>query len=75
MSPMNKEEWGQLRECTTRIQHLEETIKDLKQEIMDLRKEKKETQNRISDRRLAIYLAFASIIGGVVVAIIQHFIK
>jgi len=75
MSPMSKKEYGTLTECATKIKHLEDVVNELKQEIAELRKERKETQNRISDRRLAIYLALASFLGALILKIAELFIK
>jgi chromosome segregation ATPase len=72
MSPLSsKRDIVVLTECATKIEHLEETVKELKQELSELRKEKKENKNRISDRRFAIYLLIASILGGTISQIIS----
>jgi hypothetical protein len=71
MSPLSKKELVTLTECATKIQHLEEAVRELKQEVGGLRKEKKESRQRISDRRLAIYLTAASILGGLILKIIE----
>ena len=55
-----------LTECYTKINYLEETVKELKQEIADIRKEKKHESERISDKRLAIYITTATIVSGFV---------
>lgn len=55
-----------LIECHTKINYLEGTVKELKQELADVRKEKTHENERISDKRLAIYLASASIVTGFV---------
>ena len=67
MSPAKKEEWAKVVECETRIRHLEETVKELKQELRNKRKEEVEGKRYISNRRLALYLCIASIFGGIAV--------
>ena len=71
MSPASKEEWATIKECSVKISHLEDAFKELKQELRNERKEKVETRRHISNRRLAIYLALASIFGGVIVKILD----
>ena len=63
MSPSAEEKWATIVECKTRIGHLEEVFKELKQQLRNQRKEKIESRRHISDKRLGIYLATASIIG------------
>ena len=75
MSPATKEEWAKITECNLRIQHLEEVVKELKQELRNQRKERVESERYISNRRLAIYLAVASILGGCAVKIIDWLTK
>jgi hypothetical protein len=60
----SEEKWAVVTECKTRIQHLEETVKELKQELKTHIKEGFETQRYMNNRRLLIYLAIASILGG-----------
>lgn len=64
-----------ITECATKIRYLEETVKEIKQELRDLRIEKNKHKERISDRRLATYLAIASIIGGFVGGIVLLIIQ
>jgi F0F1-type ATP synthase assembly protein I len=45
-----------LIECKTKIEDLEETVKELKQELRDFRKERNEQKEHISDRRFALKL-------------------
>jgi hypothetical protein len=71
MSPISKKELVTLTECRTKIEHLEEIAKELKQDLTQLRKERKEDQQRISDRRLTIYLALSSILGATILKIIE----
>lgn len=75
MSPASKEEYAELAICKTKIGNIEEYIKELKQEVADLRKEKKENKERISDRLLAIYLTIATLggglVGGIALGIVQ----
>ena len=71
MSPVSRKELVTLTECRVRIEHLENTITELKQELAELRKERKENQQRLSDRRLAIYLTLSSILGAAILKIIE----
>lgn len=72
MSPILKEDLlVTITECTTKIQRIEDDIKELKQQLKDQRKEKIESQRRISDRRLTIYLAIAAIFGGFLIKILD----
>lgn len=73
MSPALEEDWViiKITECTTKIQHLEETIKEIKNERRNQRKEGVESQRYISNRRLAIYLCIASTFGGMVVTFLD----
>lgn len=70
MSPASKQEFGTLVVCQTKIKHLEEQIKDLKEEFASFKNEQKASKERISDRRLSAYPVIASIVGGLVVGII-----
>ena len=67
MSPASKKEWTTVRECKIKIEHLENEIKELKQEFRELRRAKAEKEQKISDRRLVTYLVLASIAGGIIV--------
>ena len=70
MSPFkSKRDIVILTECATKIEHLEEAVKELKQELAELRRENKKDKERISNRRLAIYLALASIFGASLIKI------
>lgn len=71
MSPASKEEWATVKECSVKISHLEDTIKELKLEIRNKKKEKIESQRDISNKKLAIYLTFASVLGAVMIKIIE----
>lgn len=71
MSPASKEEWAKITECITRIQYLENSVKELKQELRNQRKEKVETQRYISNRRLGFYLAIASFLGAIMCKILD----
>jgi len=71
LSPANKEEYATIKECVVKIKHLEESLKDLKQEARNRIKEKVETQRYISNTRLAIYLTSASILGGFIFKIVE----
>lgn len=71
MSPTSKKEWAVITECKIRIKHLEEVVKELKEELKNHRKEGVETRRYISNRRLVIYLAIASILGGIVVKLFE----
>lgn len=42
MSPASKKELITLTECRTKIEHLEEAVRELKQEVASLRAERKE---------------------------------
>jgi F0F1-type ATP synthase assembly protein I len=59
-----------LVECHTKINYLEEDVKELKLELADIRKEKTHEKERISDKRLAIYLASATIVSAFVTGIV-----
>lgn len=74
LSPANKEEYATIKECVVKIKHLEESLKDLKQEARNRIKEKVDTQRYISNRRLAIYLAIASFLGAFVCKILDWLI-
>ena len=67
MSPASKKELTKLIECDIRIKHLEETVKELKQELRNKREESVEGKRYISNRRLALYLCIASIFGGIAI--------
>lgn len=67
----SEEKWAVVTECKTRIQHLEETVKELKQELKTHTKEGVETQRYISNRKLTTYLAMSSILGGIVVKLLE----
>jgi hypothetical protein len=71
MTPASKEEWATIRECITRIQHVEESVKELKQEMRNQKKESVESHRYISNRRLSIYLTIASLLGAIAVKIIE----
>jgi DNA topoisomerase VI subunit B len=71
MSPASKKEWAVVTECKTEIKHLEEVVRELKEELKNHKKEGVETQRYISNRKLAIYLATASILGGIVVKLLE----
>ena len=80
--PASKDELIQITTSRVELESLkkdlgqtEGRVNKLENEIKELRKEKEETQNRISDRRLAIYLTLASIFGAAIVAIIEWLIK
>lgn len=61
MSPASRREFEILTECKLKIAYLEGSLKELRSELSERRKEKKSEKERISDRRLTIYLAIASI--------------
>jgi dynactin complex subunit len=67
----SEEKWAVVIECKTRIEYLEETVKELKQELKNHEKEDVKTQRYISDRRLAIYLAITSILSGFAIMLIE----
>lgn len=71
MSPASKEEWGTIKECAAKIKYLEETVKELRQELRTQRQEKIESKRRISDRRLGFYIAVASIIGYIACEVVK----
>jgi len=70
MSPATKEEYSKLTECKTKIEYLEVELKEIKQALADHVKEEKEKKERITDRRLAVYLALSSITGGLAVGLV-----
>jgi len=78
MATASKSEWAVITECKTRITHLEENIKELKEELKNHKKEGVETQRYISDRRLALYIgitsAVASFSGGFIVWLLQRIV-
>ncbi len=69
--PASRKDIEDLAICKTKIEHIEESIKELKEQISEQIKEKNHKEERISDRRLAIYLAFASILGAAIIEAIQ----
>ena len=71
MSPASKEEYATIKECVVRIVHLEESLKELKEEARNRIKEKVETQRYISNRRLALYLTIASFLGAIACKILD----
>lgn len=75
MSPANKEEWATIRECTVRIKHLEESLKDLKHEMRNQVKDRVERKRYISHKRLSIYLAAAAILGAIACQILDFLIR
>ena len=75
MSPASKLDELEIVKCSVKIEHLEETIKELKQELRNQRRQKIETQRQITNTRLAIYLTIASVIGGIMVTIFEKIIE
>lgn len=71
MTPATKDEFAKITECYTKIQHLEEAVREIKEELKTRKKEEVETQRYISNRRLALYLTIASILGGIVVKLLE----
>ena len=72
---VSKKELIKITENRTNIKHLEQAIREMKKEIKDLRKERVENQRFISNRRLAIYLAIASILGGIIDEVVKWLIS
>lgn len=68
MTPASKNEFAKITECDTRIKHLEKDLKELKEDFKSHIKEETETKRYVSNKRLAIYLAIASIFGGIITA-------
>jgi len=75
VTPATKEEFAKIAECYTKIQHLEESIREIKEELRNLRGERTESQQYISNRKLAIYLTIASILGGFLVKIFEWLLQ
>jgi|GEM_PF-3421156 septal ring factor EnvC (AmiA/AmiB activator) len=72
MSPVSRKEeiWGEITRCATEIQNIKDDIKDLTQQLVELRKERKDDKNRMSDRRLAIYIGIASFLSAIAGSVI-----
>jgi len=76
MSPLSREDLViKITECITKIQHLENDVKELRKEVRNRKKENVESQRYISNRRLAIYLVIASIFGGIIVEVVKWLIS
>lgn len=71
MTPASRKELITLTECRIKISHLEGSINDLRTELRTSIKEKKSEKERLSDRRLTIYLTLSSILGAAILKIAE----
>ena len=71
MTPATKSEFAKITECYIRIQYLEQQIKDLQEALQRQKESETQTQRYISNRRLMIYIAIASITGGTLVKLLE----
>lgn len=72
MSPLSREDLViKLTECVTKIQHLEETVKELKENLRNKTKDKIESKRYISNKRLAIYIGIASVSVNIMVEVVK----
>ena len=55
----------ELSVCSTKIETLKKKFDELSKQIRELEREMKEDRRIISDKRLKIYLAIASILGSI----------
>ena len=70
-SPTSREDLIKLTECIVKIEQLEASLKRLKEDIEKERDKKIETRRYVSDRKLTIYVTFASIVTGVVLKLLD----
>ena len=74
MSPASKNEYAKITECYTRIGFIERQLKELKEDLRKQTEQEIEKKRYVSNKRLAIYLAIASILGGIMLTIVERLI-
>ena len=71
MSPASKNEIAKITECDIKIKYIEQHLKELKQDLRKHVEGETETKRYISNKRLVIYLAIASILSGIITKLLD----